>query len=372
MRVGIVSGLSFILMSIILLILYQRGIVTLFDGGREVIPLRAYLDKRPSSDHDNTTIILAQVMKGMLAGNQITGCGIADKTASRFEIVLLDTYKNVHRLSPSLTHDEVVIFCYDLQLPSNKARPFVTYRNAYNYPVRVETKMGIITKDGVKTPNLKNPGVLVCAVQVVGSEWLIEEWIQYHMNLGVDFIHLYIVQSNKFLKSSHRDVLRIDPWQSTLEEGETYLQSQSLQNMDCLYRYQELFHYVLVYDTTDYLVPMISNKFNIKDYIQVIFDRTHIGSVLLRRVVYSIDDSCKFKTLLYNMDMHSNISNILDHQEFKELDKVTKGMHKISAVRKITPQKATLLMPQYTTEMVSPDVAYVVHIRNRKFLHCVT
>lgn len=356
-----ISGLSITLISIILLILSQRGVMKFFDDGKEVIPLRAFLDKRPSNDHDNTTIILAQVRKGIHTGNQIIGCGVGDKSASSFEMVLLDAY--IHRLSPLLTHDEVLILCYDLQLTSSKARPFVTYRNAYNYPVRVETKTDIITNNSVKTSHFKNPTVLVCAVQIMGTEWLIEEWIQYHKKIGMDFIHLYTTQSNKSLENSHRGFLHIDLWQG----GGIYLESQSLQIMDCLYRYQGLFQYVLVYDTTDYFVPMISNKFNIKDYIEVMFDNMHTGSALLRRVVYSIDDSCKFKPLLHNLGVHANISSILGGQKFKELGVLTKGIHKISAAREITPQKAASLMPGYTTEMVSPDVAYVVHIKNR---HC--
>ena len=293
------------------------------------------------------------------------------KPASSFELLLLDNYKNyIHKLSPSLTHDEVIIFCYDLQLLSSKARPFITYRNAYNYPVHVETKIDIVTNNRVKTPNFNNPRILVCAVQIVGTEWLSEEWIQYHKTLGFDFIHLYTAQSNSSLENNHRNFLHIDPWQSTLG-GEIHLESQSLQSMDCLYRYQGLFQYVLVYDTTDYFVPMISNKFNMKDYIEVIFDHMHnIGSALLRRVVYNIDDSCQFKTLFHNMTIHANISSILGSQEFKELGALTKGIHKISAAREITPQKAASLMPGYTIEMVSPDIAYIVHIRNRKFVHC--
>ena len=364
-RVGMISGLSFVLISIILLALSQRGVVSFLDDGRAVIPLRAFLDRRPSDDHDNTTIILAQVRKGMLTGNQIIGCGVGDKPAPRFEIVPLDAYKNyIHRLSPSLTYDEVIILCYDLQLTNRKARPFVTYRNAYSYPIRVETKRDVITTNN--RTHFNNPRVLVCAVQIEGSEWLSEDWIQYHKKLGIDFIHLYTAQPNKSLENSHRDFLQIDLWQ---EEG-TYLESQSLQSMDCLYRYQGLFQHVLVYDTTDYFAPMTSNKFNIKDYIEVIFDRVHIGSALLCRVIYSVDDSCKFKPQLQNMGMHANISSILNGQKFKELGVLSKGLHKISAVREITPQRAVSLMPGYTTEMVSPDVAYVVHIKNRKSLHC--
>lgn len=367
-----ITGLSFTLISIILLMLSQRGVVTFSDDGKAVIPLRAFLDGRSSDDHDNTTIILAQVGKGILAGNQIIGCGVEDKLASSFDIVLLDAYKHyIHRLSPSLTHDEVVILCYDLQLISRKARPFVIYRNAYNYPVRVETNTDIIiTTNGVKTPHFNNP-IVLCAVQIEGTEWLIEEWIQYHKDIGIDFIHLYTAQSNKSLENNHRGFLHIDLWQV----GETHLQSQSLQTMDCLYRYQGLFQYVLAYDTTDYFAPMISGKFNINDYIEVIFDREHsIGSVLLRRVVYNVDNTCKFKCLLHNnnnnMGIHPNISSVLGDQEFKELGILTKGIHKMTAVREITPQKATSLMPGYTTKIVSPDVAYVVHIKNRKSIHC--
>lgn len=347
--------------------LSQRGVVTYFDDGKAVIPLRVFLDRTPSNDHDNTTIILAHVEKGILAGNQIIGCGAGDKPASSFEIVLLDAYKRyIHKLSPSLTHDEVVILCYDLQFTSRKARPFVMYRNAYNYPVHVETNTDIITANNrVKTQHFNNSTVLVCAIQIEGTEWLSEEWIQYHKNIGIDFIHLYTAKSNKSLENSHRGFLHIDLWQ-----GGAHLQSQSLQSMDCLYRYQGLFQYLLVYDTTDYFAPMISNKFNIKDYIEVIFDHVHIGSVLLHRVIYIVDDTCKFKPLLRNMGMHANISSILGGREFKELGVLTKGIHKLSVVREITPQKAASLMPGYTIEMVSPDIAYAIHIKNRKSLNC--
>lgn len=354
------------LTSIIVLILSQRGVVMLFEE-KEVIPLIAYFDKRPSNGHENATVILARVEKRLLAGNKIIGCGIAGKPASSFEVVLLDAYNTyIHKLSPSLTHDSIVMFCYDLQLPSIQAKPFITYKNAYDYLINVLTKVNITTNNRMKMPYFTSPTVLLCALQITGTEWLTDEWIKYHRSIGVDFFHLYTVHplTNKSLENNYRDFLRIHSWRSTID-GEI-LQSQSVQTMDCLYRYQGSFQYVLVLDTTDYFIPMIPNKFNIKDYIKVIFEDMHTGSVLFRRVVYNVKDSYEFKTQLHNMNVHPNISSILTSQEFKELSAVTKGLHKISAVREITSQKAASLMPGYTTETVSPDMAYVVHIRNRK------
>ena len=84
--------------------------------------------------------------------------------------------------------------------------------------------------------------------------------------------------------------------------------------MDCPYCYQVLFQYVLVIDTTDYFTLMISNKFNIKDYIKVLFELTHTGSVLFRRVVYNVKDSNEFKTQLHSIGTHQNISSILSSQ----------------------------------------------------------
>ena len=364
-----ISGLSFMLTSIILLMLSQRGIVTIFDDGKDVIPLKAFLDWRPQGGYDNATIILVQVRKEILSGNRIIGCGIEEKTATMFEVYLLNTYKDyIHRFYQSLTHDEAVVLCYDLKLSHNKSRPYVIYRNTYDYPIHVKTKSDLIINLGVERINSMNPKVLLCATQVMGTEWLNEEWIQYQKSAGIDFIHLYTIQPVESMVSNHR--VHVDQWLSMLGEGEVYLHSQSLQTMDCLYRYHGLFDYVLVYGTSDYFVPMMADKFDIKDYIKVLFNHKHTGSVLLRRVIYNIDD-CKFKDQIHNMNTHTNISSILNHQEFKELDIVTKGIHKISAVREITSQKAASLMPGYVTERVSPEVAYVVHIRNRKSLQCV-
>ena len=121
-NVAMISGLSFMLTSIILLMLSQRGIVTIFDDGKDVIPLKAFLDWRPQGGYDNATIILVQVRKEILSGNRIIGCGIEEKTATMFEVYLLNTYKDyIHRFYQSLTHDEAVVLCYDLKLSHNKS-----------------------------------------------------------------------------------------------------------------------------------------------------------------------------------------------------------------------------------------------------------
>lgn len=368
-RMGVISGVSFMSMSIILLVLFQRGTVTYYvDDGKAVVPLRAFLERRPLNDHDNATIILVQVKKGILSGNKITGCGVGSETATEFEVLLLNSYKNfVHRFYPSLTHDEAIIICYDLKFHQGTDQPFITYRNAYNYPIQVQTKLDLTLTIGVgmERNSSINPRVLLCATELKGTRSFSNEWIQYQKNLGVDFIHLYTTQTDKFLDVDDSEILHVDHWESTLGE-ELYHQSQYLWYMDCLYRYQGLFDYVLVYDTSDYFIPMIPNKFDIRSYIKVIFHQKHTGSVLFRRVVYSVGDRCKFKAQLrrYVMKMPSNISNILDHYEFKELGLLTKGMHKLSAIVEISPQKAVSLLPGYVTERISPEIAYVVHIRN--------
>ena len=139
-RIGVLFGLSSMLTSIImtLLILSQRGVVSLF-GEKQVIPLIAYFDKRPSDGHENTTVILAQVETGLLAGDEIIGAKLWVKPALSFEIVLNGRDNYFYRLSPSVTHYNIVVFCYDLQIPSIQAKPFITYRtrNAYNYPINV-------------------------------------------------------------------------------------------------------------------------------------------------------------------------------------------------------------------------------------------
>ena len=367
-----ISGLSFLFMSI-LLMLSQRGIVTFFDERKDVIPLRAFFERRPLNHYDNVTVILVQLKKGMLSDNKITGCGIDGVFASSFEVLLLDTYKNyAHRFSPSLTHDEAIILCYDLRLPQHKIKPFVTYINTYNYPIQVETKSDLILNAEVKRKDSNETRVLLCATQIMGTEWLSQEWIQYQRKLGIDFIHLYTKQTMEFVESRYGGFIYVDKWQSQLADESHIILSQSLQYMDCLYRYQGLFDYVLVYDTSDYFVPMMANTFDLKDYIKMTFNHLHTGSVLLRRVVYSINDGCHFKAQLHNhtVNKSSNISHTLQHQEFKELGLVTKGIHKISVTREITPQKAVSLMPGYTTEKVSPKIAYIVHIRNRHDLQC--
>ena len=363
-----ISGVSFMSMSIILLVLSQRGIVTYFNDGKDVVPLRAFLDQRPLNNHDNATIILVQVRKGIVSGNRITGCGVGGETAAEFEVLLLDSYKNfVHRFYPSLTHDEAVVICYDLKFPKSTVEPFITYRNAYDYPIQVKTKSDLTLTIGVgmERNSSINPRVLLCATELRRTKWLNDDWIQYHKNLGIDFIHLYTIQPSEFLDVDHNEFLHTDHWESTLGE-ELYYQSQYLQYMDCLYRYQGLFDYVLVYDTSDYLIPMIPDKFDIRSYIKVIFHHKRTGSVIFRRFVYSVGDGCKFKAQLHRCvkNRSSNISSILEHYEFKKLGLLTKGMHKLSAVMELTPQKAVLLMPGYVTERISPDIAYVVHIKS--------
>lgn len=372
-RAGIISGLTFMFVSTILLMISQREIVTFFEK-KDVIPLRAFLDHRTLNHHDNATVIFIQAKKGMLSSNRITSCGIEGETAANFEVLLLYPFKNyVYRFSPSLKYEEAVVFCYDLKLPNTNARPVITYLNAYNYPVHTETKSGLVVSVREKQSNSTYPRVLLCANLLPGTEGLIEEWIQYQKNLGIDFIHLYTQKPVELLKGRHSQVVYIDQWHSTLgDEEAAHQQLNALQYMDCLYRYQELFDYVLVYDTSDYFVPMIANTFNIKYYIDKAFHHKHTGSVLLRRVVYGVTNVSQFRAELNNhtQSISSNISIILHDQEFKEIGLLTKGIHKLSTVREMSTQRAVSLLPGYVTELVSPSTAYIVHIRNKCSLQC--
>lgn len=349
-------------LSIVLVVLYHRGIVTIFDN-EDIIPLRAFFVWRHYNDHENATVFLLQVKKGFLDDSRITGCGIGQESTSSFELLSLNSNNDhILRFGQSPTHEEAVVLCYDLKLSQPQSRPFITYRNAYEYSLRVEAKSDLVRNNQEARNYYEHPRILVCANMLRGTDWIVKEWIQYQRNIGVDFIHLYTTQLIDLKDSSHTEFLYVDVWQSVMKENGILSHFQSLQSMDCLYRYYGLFDFVLMYDTSDYFAPMMYDKFDIKDYVKVMFNSVHTGSALLRRVIYSIN-SHHFKDKLQNVKV-SNISSILDGQEFKELGLVSKAIHKISATLQVSGQGAISLMPSFVTERISPQVAYIVHIKN--------
>ena len=84
-----------------------------------ILPRAAFLDSRNRGHHSNTTVILAQMSKSILSSplccnSMVIACKIGDYVVKSLEVRSLQINTWLHRVFPKYTHEDVMIFCYNV------------------------------------------------------------------------------------------------------------------------------------------------------------------------------------------------------------------------------------------------------------------
>ena len=124
-------------------------------SSKDIIFRSAYFDSRPRHGHTNASVFLLEVKKTVLGS--IVGCKVGENVAKHFKVRPCDNNRFHHRSRPHLTHDQVMMDCFDLPA-ENGSRAFVMYKinmstwrsmgipeNHSTKVVSVESKQSIIT-----------------------------------------------------------------------------------------------------------------------------------------------------------------------------------------------------------------------------------
>ena len=355
---------------------------------KDLIVRSAYFDDRPRNGHKNATVFMLQVRKDILeqSATLIQGCGVGEQiaTAGHFNIrpcgnSILNDW--IHRNYKHITHDEVVLDCFDLWA-ENGSNAFVIYKpdvNSSSARIVKSEYPFLIPVEHQHHHDLSqkyNFTVMSC-MNIFGTPSWFVEWLQYQRAIGIDHVHVTIQDSflqlqgreQSYLKQAVREgFVTVDVWQPWLNSTEIYYHSQTLAYTDCIYRYRGTYDYAFMLDSDDFFVPMNPGEKKLHYYV----DKWCKESA-----------SCAFSWIEYYPDLglkgepgiDGNVTNVLNSSAHT-ICHVGKSLHKLSVVMDTAIHQAEGAVLKTKTFSVKyhhgivkipDDEAYIAHIRkNRK------
>ena len=348
---------------------------------KDMIVRATYFDDRPQSGHTNSTVFMLQARRDIVGLNNqslILGCGVGEHfaTAGHYKIracggIVLNSW--IHEMFPHLTHDEVMLDCFDLPA-QNGSTAFVIYKPDIHSPyariVHSDHPFLIPAPPQPRRSQDYEFKILSC-VNIFGEpNWLVE-WLHYQKAIGVDHVHITIQDS--VLKSHEQSYLRqavregfvtVDEWQQWFNDSQIYYHSQTLAYADCIYRHRGTYDYAFMLDTDDFFVPMNPEQKRFHYYVNK----------------WCKDSaSCAFSWTEYYPDCglkgepgsDGNMTKVLNSTVHVNR-KGGKSLHRLSVVMDIGPHQAESVIMKARSFRVKyhhgivkipDDEAYVAHIR---------
>ena len=247
----------------------------------DVVVRAAFLDDRPRYGHQRVAVFLVEMRKTIIEGSLTVGCTVGRSTTHNFRVFQLSLNTWLHRDHSYLTHDFVLLECYDLSPVDNGSVAFITYQSEnHSCMISVQSERPFHISAPYKPPTdgrKHNFKIAVCLAVVFAKPPWLNEWLQYQKTIGIDHIHMIVDDSfvkaggfrNKYLKQAIREgFLSTDVWHLWLNDSQVWYHSQGLAYQDCVYRFRNQYDYLFVLDTDDFFVPAVSGEPKLSYYIQ--------------------------------------------------------------------------------------------------------
>ena len=284
-----------------------------------VVPFSAYVDKRPRGAFKNATVILASVAQHIR--REITvSCEIDGRVApsTLFRDTKLSGWINHHF---KRTHTDCILYCYDMEVNRNSTVNLIYRANGkvWSTPVRSAVLLPAFGPE--------KDSVMVCATGYGQPDYL-DQWLVYQQSIKVQFIHLNVHESfltNLNKSSMLRDLTRtgyveILVWKEYLNSSQVYYYSQTFKYMDCLYRYQNQYRFMMLVDFDEYFIPFTAGM-NVYTLAKWGFDRKKIGNIFMSAKRYY----CKVKNDTRSL-VNGNITDLYDDTRYLAKDEPGKSI----------------------------------------------
>ena len=248
----------------------------------QFLPRAAFFDRRSRGGHSNTTVVLAHMSKALPKRCSVKACKIGDHFVKSLEVKSLQINRWLHKRFPEYTHDDVLIFCYDVPIPTvnelNNSVVSVVYVNSKN---RSE-HLAVESEHTLFIPNesdSQSSTVMTCTT-VFDTPPHFGAWIRYQKTLGVDMVHINahesFLSSSSFndsflLESMQNGFIQLTVWKEYLPPGSSFYHSQALYYQHCLYRYLGVHDYCVCADTDDFLVSIDDKDFGVHKLVKKLF-----------------------------------------------------------------------------------------------------
>ncbi len=177
------------------------------------------------------------------------------------------------------------------------------------------------------------------------------QWLTYQQAIGVKFIHLNVVQSfmtnvntSEVLNSlQDKGKVKITVWEEYLNSSQVYYYAQTLKYLDCIFRYQNRYQYMMIIDFDEFFIPAgLMQDVNV--YVQTVFHTGYIGSIYIPTLVYS----CR-SHLAANISgiKDGNITKLFNTSDYLFKLDIGKSIHQVHTVQMLNPHKAEKVFPPY-------------------------
>ena len=256
---------------------------------KDLIVHTAFFDQRPRDSHTNVTIIFLTVNRTIMDSGWVIGCGVDGKNASAFSLYFPFENELLHDWlgEKPFKYENMQLHCYNMT-GKNGSEVFVVYKTAQNSSeIKVVSRYPLYIPAPRVTPSREyNFTVVTCTKIHNRGASFIHEFVQYQKTLGVDHVHVSIL--DQFIKDNgFQDLILNDPlisklykegyltfsvWKdwyakSSVTGGELSLHSEILRKLGCIFRFMGTYDFAMPLDTDDFFVPRIPGKTNLKDYI---------------------------------------------------------------------------------------------------------
>ena len=188
--------------------------------------------------------------------------------------------------------------------------------------------------------------ILCCTAVLYGKPPFLKDWLTYQKVIGIN--HVYMIATDGFQdlnkpyirRAISEGFLTIEIWKEYLHSNvDIRYHSQLLAYQDCIYRFRQLYDYVMMADQDDFFIPLVPN----------VTLRYYIDGWCINRGSYAFhwfqyNTGCGMKD---GPAVDGNLTTLLVSSEYTERVS-TKCIHKLSAVKEVGVHRARKYMNGYT------------------------
>ena len=347
----------------------------LYSWTEDMIVRAVFLDDRPGYGDQSVAVFLVEMRKSIIEMNLTVECTVGEYTTDNFTILQLSLNTWLHRDRSYLTHDFVLLECYDLPPVENSTVAFITYNtsvstqndlcNIHTKSVLSERPLHTSTPYKPPTDGRKyNFTIAVCLAVVYDTPPWLNEWLQYQKAIGIDHIHMIADDTfekaggfkNEYLQQVIQEgFLSTDIWHAWLNKSQVWYHSQGLAYQDCVYRFRYQYDYMFMLDTDDFFVPAVSGEPKLPYYIQKY--KCYKGTYTFRWMDFYPD--CGMNS---DIPEDGNITKQLVSNQYREHSR--KSLHYLRNTLDVNVHTRGRMLHFYIyTKYIPKEVAYVAHMR---------
>ena len=339
---------------------------------KDIIVRSVYFDDRLRSHHKNSSVFMLEVAKPILEQHSIIGCAVGEHFTVDFDLRVPHCMSWLHEKFSYLTHEPVMLDCFDLQ-GVNGSGAFVVYKHNHQTLAVKSERPFMIPAPHHPPPNPQryNFSVATCIAVLYGRPTFLVDWLRYQKTVGIDHVHMIAEDTfeaqggfnHPYLKQKIKEgYVTVDIWHRWHNRYGMYYHSQPIAHEDCLYRLHGTYDYAFILDQDDFFIPRIPNQQTVHYYIETLCPH---GSCAFEWHEYYPNCGMENKA-----QSDGNLTQSLKSRVFTRRSH-TKSVHTLSGILDAGPHAALKYMRGFKAKSIPEHKAYVAHLRiGRKPARC--